>query len=67
MVVQTKPEPYCPDCGIKMVLRTRRSDDAKFWGCPDYPECRGTRDIGSDGKPVFDEAREFEPRDFGGY
>jgi len=26
-----------------MVLRTRRSDGATFWGCPHFPDCRGTR------------------------
>ena len=56
--IQTKPVPYCPDCGGKMVLRKPRAAQIKFkpfWGCADYPHCEGTRDIDSDGKPIFDE------------
>ena len=40
--------PFCPFCGKAMVIRTaRRGQNAgsKFWGCPDYPGCRGTRDV----------------------
>jgi len=34
----------CPKCGSEMVLRTRRSDGAKFFGCSRYKDgCRGTR------------------------
>ena len=35
--------PACPFCGARMVLRTRRRDNATFWGCSTYPKCRGTR------------------------
>jgi hypothetical protein len=28
-----------------MVRRRRRADGSAFWGCPRYPECRGTRAI----------------------
>jgi restriction system protein len=40
--------PFCPFCGKAMVIRTsRRGKNAgnKFWGCPDYPGCRGTRNV----------------------
>jgi len=40
--------PFCPLCGKAMVMRTaRRGQNVgnKFWGCPDYPGCRGTRDV----------------------
>lgn len=33
----------CPKCGSKMVLRHRKSDGAEFYGCTNYPNCRGTR------------------------
>ena len=36
--------PKCPNCGSDMVIRHRRSDDHKFWGCPQYPKCKGARD-----------------------
>ncbi len=35
--------PACPRCGQSMVLRTNRKTGDKFWGCPGYPQCRGTR------------------------
>ncbi len=37
------PAPACPWCGVTMVLRTSRKDGSQFWGCPGYPNCRGTR------------------------
>jgi restriction system protein len=38
--------PSCPECGSSMVLRTARRGANRgnpFWGCPKYPNCRGTR------------------------
>ena len=38
--------PLCPKCAERMVLRTaRRGGNAgsDFWGCPRFPDCRGTR------------------------
>ena len=48
--VETAQEvaPQCPKCSGAMVLRTRRKGSTtgqKFWGCTDYPACRGTRRI----------------------
>jgi DNA helicase-2/ATP-dependent DNA helicase PcrA len=31
----------CKDCGAEMLLRSRKSDDALFWGCSNYPACKG--------------------------
>ncbi len=44
--VQQRPDgaPPCPQCGATMVLRTAargRNAGGQFWGCPDYPRCRG--------------------------
>ena len=33
--------PACPYCGGRMVLRTRKKDGVKFYGCESYPACRG--------------------------
>lgn len=36
----------CPLCGSKMVLRTARKGahaGEQFWGCPGFPQCRGTK------------------------
>lgn len=38
--------PLCPKCGKPMVRR--KSARGEFWGCQDFPECRGTRNIGSE-------------------
>ena len=35
--------PKCPKCGADMQLRHGKTGD--FWGCTDYPTCRGTRPI----------------------
>ena len=37
--------PKCPKCGDEMVLRTTtrgKNAGQQFWGCPNYPKCRGT-------------------------
>ena len=54
--IQTKPEPYCPDCGAKMKLRRPRPNRQfdPFWGCSQYPNCRGVRQIGEDGNAEGD-------------
>jgi len=35
--------PTCPTCKGKMVKRDGKR--GKFWGCTNYPDCRGTRNI----------------------
>lgn len=40
--------PRCPDCAQEMVERTARrgpNPGSKFWGCPTYPGCHGTRPL----------------------
>ncbi len=39
----TDGTPPCPRCGTPMVTRTSKRDGGAFWGCPQYPKCRGTR------------------------
>ena len=49
---RTEKQLTCPACGKLMVLRTARKGGragSRFWGCSGYPECRGTRELGSDG------------------
>lgn len=55
--MRLKPEPYCPLCGAKMVLRRPKPNQTwkPFWGCGDYPDCNGTRGIDEDGNPEEDE------------
>ena len=35
--------PSCPKCGTGMVRRNNRRDGTQFWGCAQFPACRGTR------------------------
>lgn len=40
--------PDCPLCGKPMVLRTAkkgRNEGRQFWGCSDYPDCKGIVDL----------------------
>lgn len=40
--------PTCARCGAQMVLRTGVSGPRKgqkYWGCPNYPACRFTRNV----------------------
>jgi four helix bundle suffix protein len=50
--------PTCPACGKVMVLRTARKGaraGSQFWGCSEYPECKGARKLdGSDGSDRSD-------------
>lgn len=34
--------PTCASCGTKMVEKTSAKKDGAFWGCANYPGCRGT-------------------------
>ena len=35
-------ETLCPECNSKMIARDGKF--GKFWGCKNYPQCKGTRD-----------------------
>lgn len=56
-VIQTEPKPYCPDCGAQMRLKEpkRHQHWDAFWGCSEWPDCKGSREIMDDGKPEMDE------------
>src|SRR6266403_5419633 len=43
--------PHCPVCNALMVKRLARRGmrtGSTFWGCSNYPQCRGTRAISSE-------------------
>ena len=40
--------PACPLCGGTM--RVRHGAKGDFWGCTNYPGCKGTRNIGKEGR-----------------
>ena len=40
--------PCCPQCRKPMVERQAKKGpkkDSRFWGCPAFPDCRGTRQM----------------------
>lgn len=40
-----KPENLtCPECGESMVSRANKTTGQRFWGCSNFPKCKGTRD-----------------------
>jgi hypothetical protein len=46
-IVSDNP-PVCPNCGVQMVLRTAQKGNyigGKFWGCQNYPKCKGVINI----------------------
>jgi len=48
LVKNKRDESRCPRCGADMKIRTAKSGrnaGRRFWGCSDYPECRGTRPV----------------------
>jgi hypothetical protein len=50
--ISDKP-PRCPKCGSEMVLRTAKSganQGERFWGCPNFPRCRGFLNYASSSK-----------------
>jgi hypothetical protein len=36
---------FCCECGSLMVVRKRKKDGGKFWGCTSYPECKNGKDF----------------------
>ena len=40
---EEQPEILCPKCGLEMVKRSGKYGE--FYGCSDFPRCRGTRKI----------------------
>ncbi len=37
-----RDENLCPNCSSKMI--SRKGQYGVFWGCSNYPNCKGTRD-----------------------
>lgn len=54
-----KPENVkCPECQGEMI--PRKSKYGTFWGCKNYPKCKGTRDVSGLSKEERDETYEGE-------
>jgi four helix bundle suffix protein len=41
----TAEAPNCPQCGAPMRLRKSRKENRSFWGCTEYPACRGVMPV----------------------
>ncbi len=49
MVNDNRTSPLCPKCGSQMVLRVARKGSGRgkqFWGCVNFPVCRGIKNVG---------------------
>lgn len=44
-LILAQRRPHCPKCQSEMLVRERHSDNAQFFGCPAYPNCKGLVDI----------------------
>jgi hypothetical protein len=56
-----KVEVRCPKCGGPMVVRHNRKTGEAFWGCRNFPTCRGTRPYKGEGS--LPPEREFWDRE----
>lgn len=48
IVAEKENTPYCPKCGSSMVMREVKRGENKgsqFWGCANFPKCRGMVNI----------------------
>ena len=52
----------CDKCGSKMIVKNGRY--GKFAACPNYPECKNTKPLDRDGKPVEKEEKQVVVADF---
>lgn len=53
-----KPENVkCPECNGPMVSRLNKKNNSRFWGCADFPNCRGTRNVDGDSKEEINNRR----------
>lgn len=59
MSIANSPVVLCPDCGEAMTKRN--SSRGAFWGCCNYPRCRGTRKVGEENKIIAPKEPEFKP------
>jgi ssDNA-binding Zn-finger/Zn-ribbon topoisomerase 1 len=51
--------PECPECGEPMISRANKTTGQRFWGCKNYPTCKGTRN--TDGESRYEREGSHEP------
>lgn len=42
---QQEEDVICPLCGAKMIIRRNKKDGSSFYGCSNYPKCKGIKSI----------------------
>ena len=52
----------CEKCGRKMIYKSGRY--GRFLACPNYPECKNTKAVGKDGRPIEKKEETPEVADF---
>jgi len=61
LILDREEAPECPLCGDRMV--SRKGKFGKFWGCINFPKCRGHQKEDSD---ITDDPQNFDyPNDIG--
>ncbi|MBN2231509.1 MAG: type I DNA topoisomerase [Deltaproteobacteria bacterium] len=58
---EQETEEICEKCGARMVIKWGRN--GKFLACPNYPECRNTRNLDENGQPAPTDELTAEERD----
>lgn len=56
MIEETK----CPLCDGPMKSRANKTTGQRFWGCADFPKCKGTRDTDGEARVVRDGVAELD-------
>lgn len=55
-------ETLCPVCHGPMKSRANASTGQRFWGCADYPKCRGTRNTDGEAPTYRDRMNDLDDR-----
>lgn len=45
----------CPDCDGPMISRLNKKNQSRFWGCKNFPVCKGTRDVDGNSKKDYND------------
>jgi len=52
----------CPQCDGPMKSRANKTTGQRFWGCANYPKCRGTRNTDGDATQPYDRMGDLDER-----
>ena len=62
-------ETRCPECDGPMVSRANKATGQRFWGCKNFPKCKGTRNTDGEARrlPPVDDPGVFDDGAQSGY